>query len=231
MAKEFYDVTVKTYFNTRLKEVMYKGMETYPLYVQVTYDRKSIVFKSYYFDVFAQPKYDFLTITFAQINELEGRVIDSIVKRNANDFSLDLLLRRYRLYCLDILDNFDGPFKIWLGAYLKKEGLPALAVLFEHAPEEICAIRIWDDLRKIVDPGFFEKMEEKAAQAGPYLPLAEYVRHSSPEGPFCLPFYEWIIFEKSIEIEEFIDEKFWQVDFGLMIRTVSRLLSKKATEE
>lgn len=224
MAKEFYDVSYKTYFNDRIKPTVFRGKESYPLYVRVTFDRETIFFKSYYFDVFARPKYDFLGTTITQIDELESGVIDFIVNKNYEKFYLNNLPRQYKTLSQDILDSFDGPFKMWLATCLKKEGLPGLATLLEYAPDEVCAIRVWDDLKKILDQESFERMEEIAMQSGPYLPLAMYVRHQMPEGPFCLPLYEWAIEAKRIEIENFIDERFWRVDFDKILREVRNLL-------
>jgi hypothetical protein len=224
MAKEFYNVSFRTYFNERLKPTVFRGKESYPLYVQVTYDRKTLFFKSYYFELFAPRKYDFLRTTISQIDKLEGRVIDFIIARNSESFELDRLPQQYKVYSQDVLDNFDRPFKLWLAAYLKKEGFPGLAALLEYAADEVCAIQVWDDLKKILDPESFGRMEKMAVSAGPYLPLATYVRHVSPEGPFCLPVYEWSNEEKRIEIENFIDQRFWGVDFGMIIRQVRLLL-------
>ena len=224
MAKEYYDVSYKTYFNDRIKPIVFQGKESYPLYVQVTYDRKSLFFKSYYFEVFARSKYDFLQITIPQIDELESRVIDHIITKDSDSFDLGSLPRQYKMFSQDILDSFDGPFKMWLGGYLKQEGFPGLASLLEYAPDEVCAIRVWDDLKKILDAGTFERMEEMAVRAGPYMPLAMYVRYTSPEGPFCLPLHEWSFEKRRIEIEDFIDKKFWLVDFGPILRAVKLLL-------
>ena len=223
MAKEYYDVSYKTYFNNRIKPTVFQGKVSYPLYVQVTYDRKSLFFKSYYFDLFARPKFDFLQTTIPQIEELEMGVIDYIVTKHFEAFDLDLLPRRYKMFSQDVLGGFEGFFKLWLANYLKKEGFPGLAVLLEYAPDEVCVIRIWDDLKKILDPEFFNEMEYAAVKAGPYLPLAMYVRHQSPAGPFCLPLHEWAIEEKRIEIESFVDERFSLVDFEPMVRAVKLL--------
>ena len=42
MPKEFYNVSYKTYLNERVKPVRFRGRETFPLYIQITYDRKTI---------------------------------------------------------------------------------------------------------------------------------------------------------------------------------------------
>jgi len=228
MAKEYYDVSYKTFFNARIKQTVFQGKETWPLYVQVTYDRKTIFFKSYYFDLFAQPKYDFLGMSLFQVDELESQVTEFIINWDVEKFSLDNFSRRYKMFSRDLLDSFDGPFKIWLGAYFKEKGWSGLAAVVEHSGDGVSAIQLWDDLKKCMEPGIFEKMEEKAARdGGPYLPLATYVRHKSPKGPFCLPLHEWSHQEKTIEIEDFIDERFWRVDMGRIIRMVGDLLHPK----
>ena len=233
MAKEFYDVSHKTYFNARIKPVVFQGEEMHPLYVQVTYDRRTIFFKSYYFELFSQPKYEFLGITLAQIDELERRVIDHVVSRTSRSFSLDDLSRLYKLMSVDILDSFDGSFKTWLSTFLKVEGLPGLAAMMEQAGDGVASIRVWDDLKKMLDPVVFERMEDKVLADGhPYIPLATYVRGKFPEGPFCLPLHEWSIVEKRVEIEFFLDEIFlngvWsRWDMGQIIREVAGRLYPK----
>src|ERR1700744_2336907 len=193
MPKEFYEVSYKTYFNDRIKPKVFQGAKSYPLYVQVTFDRETSFFKSYYFDLFARPKYDFQHISFAQIDELEGRVINNIISRNKDHFNLYVFSRQYKILSQDILDNFDKSFRMWLANYLKEDGLPGLASLLSYSPDEVVGIRVWEELKQILEPERFERMEEKAIRAGPYLPLAMYVRHHSPEGPFCLPLPEWLI--------------------------------------
>src|SRR5260221_10619501 len=112
MAKT-YKVSYKTYLNDRLKQVPFHGKLTHPLYVQVTYDRKTIFFKSYYFDLFAQPKYDFLQMPLFQVDELESSVAEFLIKWDVEKFSLDHFSHRYKMFSKDLLDSFDGPFKVW----------------------------------------------------------------------------------------------------------------------
>jgi hypothetical protein len=50
-------ISYKTYLNDRLKQVDFHGQLTYPLYIQVTYERKTIFFKSYYFELFSKSRY------------------------------------------------------------------------------------------------------------------------------------------------------------------------------
>jgi hypothetical protein len=224
MAKEFYDVSYKTYHNERIKPVMFRGVETHPLYVQVIYDRRSVFFKSYYFELFAQPKYVFLETSIQDINELESRVIEHLINRRSERFDLDQLTRDYKTESRDILDSFDGSFKVWLGDFFREEGLPGLAAQMAAAPDVVAGIRLWDELKVTLRPDVFEKIGDAVVRDGhPYIPLATYVLGKSPGRPFCLPLYEWREEEKRLEIEEYLEGIFWRLDFGRVIRAVSNL--------
>jgi len=226
MAKEFYDISYKTYFNFRLNPVVFQGEDSWPLYVQMTYDRRTIFFKSYYFGLFAQSRFDFLRMPIIQVDQLERRVMDYIIARSADRFELNSVSRQYKVYCQDVLELSAPRFKLWLASYFKEEKMEGLAAMVEQTWEGVAAIQVWDDLKKICDTQRFLKMEELAARfGGPYLPLATYIRHKYPKGPFCLPVHEWFNLEDQIEIENFTDERFWRVDFGQLIKYVFGLVN------
>ena len=109
MGKAFYDVSYKTYYNERIKPVLFRGKEVHPLYVRATYDRETIFFKSYYFGLFGQKKYDLQGPSQAQVDECEGRVIDYLIARNPKRFNLDLLSDNYKIYSADVLDTLERP--------------------------------------------------------------------------------------------------------------------------
>lgn len=209
MAKEYYKVSYKTYRNERVKPVLFQGKETYPLYVQVTYDRKTSFFKSYYFDVFAQPKYDYLRTTIAQMDELESRVIDYVTDRYSAEFSLSSFPSWYRTFNKDVLDSLEEPFKEWLITYFQKENLPGYAALLRHGMQEVCALELLDEFKISLAPDLYERLMAAAAtDAPPYIPMSAYIRNRQPKGPFCLPLHEWIQQETQVEAEDYIYKAF-----------------------
>ena len=207
MPKEYYDVSYKTYFNERLKPVRFRGKESYPLYIQVTYDRKTTSFKSYYFELFSRPKYAFLDITMDQIEQLESGVLDYVINRFSDEFSTDKIATRYKIFSQDVLDYMDVPFKKFLGEYFTKKEYPGIGELLQLASEDVCSIRIWDDLKKIIEPRALEYLEYAAVQEGTYLSLAIYIRHAAPKGPFCLPLHLWDDETTQERIENYLDER------------------------
>jgi hypothetical protein len=237
MAKAYYDVTYKTYYNDRIKPVPFRGKESHPLYVQVTFDRRTIFFKSYYFELFRQKKYDSQPPTPAQIEKFEGRVIDYIIARNTDRFSLDLLQYEYKLYSADVLDTFEKPFLEWLAGFLRAERLPGLAAMIAQGTEEFLAIQLCDDLKAGLQPDLVSRIEEKAIrETEPYYLLAAFVRYMYPKGPFCLPCHEWKLEDENhfpvtdAAAEKFFDDTLWRenirVDILDLIRKVHRMMFK-----
>ena len=228
MAKEFYDISYKTYFNTRIKEVLFQGVETWPLYVQMTYDRKSIFFKSYYFDLFSQPKYDFLRMPLSQVEELERRVLDFIIAEGGTNFNLTMASVKYKNYCLDVLDLCEPKFKSWLVSYFKEENLAGLAAMVEQAKDRVVGIHLWDDLKKTMDAGSFLRMEKRAMSfGGSYLPLATYIIRQYPKGPFCLPIHEWYENKNRKKMESAMGESFQWVSMTQISHAADTEYAKK----
>jgi hypothetical protein len=227
MAKEFYKVTYSTYANERIKPVLFQGRSTYPLYVQVTYDRKNQIFKSYYFDLYVQPKYDYLRTTIDQIDELESRAISFVTARFSDKFDLIRFPSWYKMFNKDVLDALDTPFKEWLITYFQKEKVNSYVTLLRQGIGEVCALELLDEYKMALAPDLYERLITTAIkEAPPYIPLATYIRHQLPKGPFCLPLHEWIQEDKQDEIDDFMQDRddCWGYDLLKMIRTIKQLV-------
>lgn len=222
--KETYDISYKTYLNTRLNPVVFRGEETHPLYVRMTFDRQTAIFKSYFFDLFARPKYQFLKMNIPGIEKMEIETIGRIIgRRQTGEFYLSAFLQQYKLLTACLLDTFDRPFQEWLSAWFQKNDLPGLSVLIQTGMEKTAAIRVWDDLEKCLEPSIYEELKDAAISDAPaYLPLVTYARHSSPKGPFCLPLLDWSDEQNRLSIEDFFDDTFGnrRVDFDKLLRIV-----------
>ena len=228
MAKEYYQVSYKTYYNDRVKRVPFQGKETYPLYVQVTYDRKSIIFKSYYFDVFAQPKYDYLRMTIAQMDELESRVIEYVTANYSDRFELAMFPSWYNKFNKDVLDGLETPFKEWLIGYFEEEKMPGYATLLRQGIQKVCALELLGEFKTALAPELYDRLLGKAAkEAPPYIPLSAYIRRLQPNGPFCLPLHEWIQHEKQVDAEDYMYKEYYEYDMAKILKTIRLLLHPK----
>ena len=120
-----YKVTYKTYFNDRLKKVFFHGVPTYPLYIQVTFDRRTIVFKSYYFELFSKPRYAIFQTNkihgpaIMDIIEKENELIDFVIDKTLANFSLELFKQEYNFYSKDLCDEMEEGFSDYLFIFSK----------------------------------------------------------------------------------------------------------------
>lgn len=225
MAKEYYKVSRKTYKNERVKPVLFQGAETYPLYVQLTFDRKTTFFKSYYFEVFAQPQYNYLGNTLPQIEGLESRAIDFVTDKYSEQFDLELFPTWYKKFNKDVLDGLDVPFKEWLVAFFQREKVRGFAKLLRRGLTEVCALELLDDFKTSLTRDLYERlMTEAAREAPPYIPLAAYIKYLQPAGPVCLPVHDWIQHEYQVDVEEYMYNEFHAYSFGRVTRSVKNLV-------
>ncbi|MEJ7671695.1 MAG: hypothetical protein WKF59_03070 [Chitinophagaceae bacterium] len=76
----------------------------YPLYIQVVFDRVPFTFKSYYFDLFAKPKYETNVagkLVIPDIKEIiikEATLIEFIIEKHRQSFSLDIFKKEYSFF-------------------------------------------------------------------------------------------------------------------------------------
>ena len=204
---------------------MFQGRETFPLYLQVTYDRRTIFFKSYYFELFAQPKYAFLSTNILQVIDLESGLLDILIDENVERFTLEGLLQQYKRWSVDVLDSCDGSFKQLLAGVFRSEGLNGLAEMVVGAGDGVAGIRLWEEFGRSLSGGLFERMRERVIEEGhPYLPVAAYVWEKLPDGPMCLSLKEWK--GKRKEIEQYLGRasEFRGLDVGRVGEGIQRLL-------
>ncbi|WP_118953532.1 hypothetical protein [Taibaiella helva] len=198
MGKETYSVFYKVYFNERLKEVNLHGKATYPLYVQITFARKSIFFKSYYFELFSKSKY-YLSVaglqggpTLEQITAKENELIDFIINKNLNSFSLDLFKDEYAYYSKDLCDVMEEGFLDYLYTFFQDKGMPTLAPVIREGSRFRLVYDVIQDLKRaLAKPLYNEMIENSFYYAPPYLPLYEFMLQTKRWPMLSLSVMEW----------------------------------------
>ncbi|MGZ3814942.1 MAG: hypothetical protein ACXVA0_24620, partial [Mucilaginibacter sp.] len=178
-------ISYKTYFNDRLKPVNFHGLTTYPLYVQVTFARKTHFFKSYYFELFAKERY-FLKIPGTSIAEgpgllqviaMETEVIKFIAAKHQDDFSLEVFKKEYAFYSKDLCDELESGFTDYLYTFFYDEGLPALAETIKTGSKSTIAYHIVQDLKGVLNKTICDKLIENSFYyAPPYLPIYGFMK-------------------------------------------------------
>lgn len=177
-----YKVTYKTYFNERLKEVSFHGKLTHPLYIQVTFDRKTTFYKSYYFELFSKPKYHLLAAgkkggpSLEQVIAKENELIDFVIDKTIDDFSLERFRERYLYYCRDLCDVTEDGFREYLLTFFHDKGLPVFAETLNEGSKTKILYDVVRDLKMALKPTLYDELIENSFYyAPPYLPLFEFM--------------------------------------------------------
>jgi len=206
-------ISYKTYYNDRLKQVDFHGRVTYPLYVQVTYERKTIFFKSYYFELFSKPRF-FLDVPGAgsKVPELElairkeHEVIDFIINKHQDDFSLEIFKDAYNYYSKDVCDLAESGFRDYLFTFFWDVGSPHLGDLVKHGGKSVVAYDLVRDFKRNFQKEKYDKLVKNSFEhAPPYLPLYGFMSERKRWPELCLTMMEFRDLETAVEFRAYVE--------------------------
>lgn len=193
-----YRISYKTYQNDRLKKVNFHGKKVYPLYIQVTFDRKTTFYKSNFFDLFSQPKYairvagETVGPKLQVVIEKENDLIEFIIEKHKDDFSLDIFKQAYNYYSRDLLNLMEPGFQNYLYTFFWDEGMPALAETLKGGAPERPIYEVVEDMRMALKPELYKRLIENSFYyAPPYLPLYGFSKKRRAVPPVSITFKEY----------------------------------------
>ncbi|MES1224281.1 MAG: hypothetical protein ABUT20_52790 [Bacteroidota bacterium] len=231
-----YQISFKTYHNERIKPVTFHGKEMYPLYLQLTYNRQTIYFKSYYFDLFSKSKYVIRHFSgnrkpvIKEVIEKEETLINDILKKNHTNFSLALFKERYEFCCRDIIQELESGFFYYLFVYLTDEGVDFIGTLIYDRANQTNLNTLLRNMKKAFKPSIYDKLIENAAYyAPPYLPVFEFAENHFKERLITFPVFQWEDPAVQKSLAEFMAHKFPAYDYNTTLKQVKQIIEKKKT--
>lgn len=193
-----YRITHKTYFNDRLQQSYFHGKLTRPLYAQVTFERKTTFFKSYYFDLFAKSRYAVrvggkaYAPVIKDIIKKEETLIQFVIDKNIQKFSLDIFKKDYAFYCIDLLDRMEEGFLNYLNTFFHDEGMPFIGDSIAAGTAGAAPYYLIQDMKMALSPALYKKLIENSFYyAPPYLPLFGFALQLKKPPLLCLTICEW----------------------------------------
>ncbi len=203
-----YKITYKTYFNDRLKEVDFHGEQTYPLYIQITYRKKTIFFKSYYFDLLSRERYahkngkKIVTPKLDDIIGFELKLIQFIVEKLEESITLEAFKKAYIFYSHDLCSYIEKVFSFDLSAYFKDIDCFSFAWATASFNQKSSVLyNFLQDMKKLFTDDAWNKLVQYCNRVKiPYLEIYAFIKS------VCNPIYlfltamEW---EKGEIAEEF----------------------------
>jgi hypothetical protein len=141
-------ITVKFFLNRLLEAVTNeKGRESYPLYIQVTYNRKNMQLKSKY----AEYYYDLKEVK-PGLMEFEERILRKIITyeaaRTKGEYDLKGLKRKYEVYSESVYQAIEEYLKPKLRLTILKTNDELTSVLNFLAPQATVA-RLYEAARRL----------------------------------------------------------------------------------
>jgi hypothetical protein len=228
-----YKITYKTYLNDRLKEVDFHGKLTHPLYVQVTYERKTIFFKSYYFELFSKSRYLLVVPplppkgpTMEAVIDKEKEVIDFIIAKHEKDFTLDKFKQAYAYYSKDLCDLTEKGFMDYLFTFLWDKGMPILGDIMKYGGNHVIAYDLVRDMKRGLNKPLYEELITKSFHyAPPYLLLYGFMKVTKQWPMLCLSAMEWEKPETREAFREYAGNYYPEMDKDKLVEQVNKFLS------
>jgi hypothetical protein len=171
---------------------------THPLYVQVTFERKTLFFKSNFFELFSKPKYIIAVAglvgspSLEKIITLEMEVIEFIENKHSSNFSLELFKEEYAFYSQDLCDIMEEEFRNYLYTFFQDKSMSVFATAIREGSRQRIAYEIIRDLKKAFTKPFYDELIENSLYYGPpYFALYEFMQQTKKWPMLYLSVMEW----------------------------------------
>ncbi|UOE49876.1 hypothetical protein MTO98_02170 [Mucilaginibacter sp. SMC90] len=192
-------IAYKTYLNDRLKQADFHGTPTFPLYIQITYERKSIFFKSYYFQLLSKRKYLIVVPGIGSrgpslefVKSREEVVINYCIDKLGDNFSLDTFKELYDGMSTDLCDMLEGGFFEYLFNFFWDEGNPSMRDAIHNAIPTVTPYNLLHDFKRMFKADFYNKLIENSFYyAPPYLPLYGFKDGPQKGDPIIFSVMDW----------------------------------------
>jgi hypothetical protein len=206
-------ISYKTYLNDRLKQVDFHGQLTHPLYVQVTFERKTIFFKSYYFELFSKARYGLELPDgsvkgpdMEQIIEKENEVVHFVIDKMKDGFSLDAFKKNYAYFSKDLCDTTESDFVTFLYLFFDDKKMPHMAELIKRGTLQLVTHDLIMNFKKVLRETLYDELIEQAFEkAPPYIQLYSFMMHTKKWPMLCLTAMEWDNMETIRSFKEYME--------------------------
>lgn len=193
-----YKISYKTYYNNRLKEVSFHGQPTYPLYVQLTYLRKTIFFKSSMFELFSRSRYAIEHFkkepkgpSIAFVTEKEKALLDFVVEKCRDDFSLERFKSAYQYYSRDLILATEDALRAFIVFFMVTKKASSFGKALVVGSLKYVLYDILNESKAILSPSVYQEMIDNLSKAPPYMELYAFMKHFKKWPDQVLTLMEW----------------------------------------
>lgn len=225
-------VSYKTYLNDRLKPVDFHGQQTYPLYVQATYERKTIFFKSYYFELFSKLRFA-VTLSDGQtkgpdlalVVRKEEEVIQFVIGKLGDGFSLEAFRKLYAHFSKDLCEAMELDFVTYLYGFFHEMNMPNIAEIIKCGTKHVVTYDLMKELEVTLEKALYRKLVAGALKAGPpYVQLYSFMLHNKAWPELLFTAMEWYDTETVKAFKSYVEEHFPDLSSNVLIGQIHNWL-------
>ncbi|MCK7559481.1 hypothetical protein MKQ70_32725 [Chitinophaga sedimenti] len=185
-------ITYQIHFNDKLSKVEFQGKATYPLYILIRFKRKQTTVKSVFFDLYTKKPYNELGITIDQVTKLETELLDWILAKYGEGFSLERFTDLYKQSGKDLRYRMEDPFFDFLINFFMDRGIARYPGIINAVRGQMSGADIMDALTDTLKPELAQELTQAAAiYTPPYLPVNDFIAQKWPKEPPCFPVFRW----------------------------------------
>ena len=232
--KRIYQVTYKVYHNERLKKVSFHGKPMYPLYLRLTFDRRTTEYRSNLFDLFIKPKYgirvsgEIYSPHIERIIEREEKLIEFVIDRHPDDFSLEVFKKEYDYYSRDLLDEMEPGFMNYLRSYFDDEGMPYLGDALAISQHEVSLFDVTLDLKRALKPELYQRLIDQSFIYTPYFALHYFIEVPLRWPLKILTVMEWEIPSTKKGFSDFMERNYARQDLTKVLGQIDEWVKRAA---
>jgi hypothetical protein len=230
---KIYRATYKVYPNTKIKKVDWHGKRAYPLYIQLIYDRRNTVYKSNLFDLYLKPKFGIRVAgelhppRLEEVIAREEKLVEFIVNKHAEDFSLELFKKEYDYYSRDLLDEMEPGFIFYMHTFFQDEGMPHLADTLRSGCGDVHAADIVLDLKRSLMPDLYGRLIDHSFLYTPYLALFWFAEGNPRRGLTSLILKDWEDKTVQAQFAEYIGGYYRNQRFEDLVEMIEKSVSRR----
>jgi hypothetical protein len=233
--KKTYQVTYKVYHNERIKKVSFHGKLVYPLYIRLTFDRRSTEYKSNMFDLFMKPQYGIRVSgqvyppSIEKIIQREEKLIEFVIDRHPDDFSLEVFKQEYDHYSRDLLDEMESGFMNYIQTFFEDEGMPNLGDVLANSRWEVSLYEVIRDLKMALKPDLYQHLIDHSFHyAPPYFPLHQFIETPLRPPLAVLTVMDWEIPSTKKGFIDFMERNYPRQDLTEVLGQIDKWIKSRS---
>jgi hypothetical protein len=131
--------------------------------------------------------------TLEQVIAKENELIDFVIDKTLDDFSLERFREQYLYYCRDLCDVTEDGFREYLLTFFHDKGMPILAATLNEGSKAKILYDVVRDLKTALKSALYDELIENSYYyAPPYLPLFGFMMHVKKWPLLSISVMEWV---------------------------------------